>query len=697
MEIKTVTDSIFRIFLSPSNSPLNRYGFITEPEGQADVKVKRKGESISLKTKKAVLVSEKNRIEIKDIKKNKVVLHGEISVTDKEKIITIDTSKREKFFGLGDQTRERIEHSGSSADMWVKNVVSYMPIPFLMSSRGYGIFVNTTYRHYWDIGKKYSDKLRIIIPEGNLDIYFFVGNDLKEILELYTTITGRPCLPPEWSFGLWFICRMQADVFEVMSDALNFRDRKIPCDVIGLEPGWMEKFYDYSTEKTWHPERFPIPSYAPNGPHTFISALKRMGYKLELWLCNDYDLSYEAERRIGNDITKKEEKNVFYEDDKEKDVHFTEPVKMDKITKPDQPWFEHLKKFIEQGVDFFKQDGALQVCEHPDRKWANGMDDKEMHNLYPLLYSQQMYEGFKEYTGRRPCCFTPCGWAGLQRYTGTWTGDTGGGPKTLVACLNLALSGHSLVTCDMEVTTEEGIHYGFLLPWAQINSWNYFRHPWLLGDRLFKILSEYAQLRSRLVPYIYTYAYLSHISGIPIMRPLVLEYPEDDKAPYILNEYFLGRELLVTAFSKDIYLPSGKWCDFWTGKIYEGPLSFSYEVPEGKGGGLFIRENSIVPLGPLRQYVEQETDEGFTLHIFIEQGNKAEFNLYKDDGITFEYQKGKFNIYKIQADYLQNGKLVIKIPDEVKIEKIYINSSQKPASVSLNEKDTSFIYRQSEI
>ncbi len=170
----------------------------------------------------------------------------------------------------------------------------------------------------------------------------------------------------------------------------------------------MEKEYDYSTEKRWHPVRFPFPSYAPNGPHTFLAALKRFGYRVELWLCNDYDLSYQAEKHR---LIREKEVSSPSEGDTEKDAHFTSPIYMDKLTKVDQPWFEHLKKFIDQGVDFFKQDGALQVCEHPDRLWGNGMKDEEMHNLYPLLYSQEMFEGFKQYTGRRPCCFTPAGWS----------------------------------------------------------------------------------------------------------------------------------------------------------------------------------------------------------------------------------------------------------------------------------------------
>lgn len=374
-----------------------------------------------------------------------------------------------------------------------------------------------------------------MVPQGTPEFYIFTGKDFKELLNLYTRVTGKPDLPPKWSFGLWFICRMYANDFEVMTD-------------------------------------------------------------------------------------------------------------------------------------------------------------DEMHNFYSLLYSRQMYEGFKKYTGKRPCCFTPSGWAGIQKYTGTWTGDIGGGPKTLVACLNLALAGHSLVTCDMEVTTKEGIHYGFLMPWVQINSWNYFRHPWLQGNELFSMIKDYAQLRSQLVPYLYTYAYYAHITGIPIMRPLVLEIPDDSAAVVNnLNEYFLGRELLVTAFTEDIYLPEGQWLDYWNGKIYDGGKKFRYNPPARRRGGLFLRENSILPLGPLRQYTEESPREGFSLEIFINPDGRAEFNLYDDDGVTFAYEKGNYRIYHFRCTYEKSG-IAVTIPEDLKVDTITLYTSENPDRFTVNGKTSVLNY-----
>jgi len=685
--------SIFRFSLfgrgqSPG-SALNRYGFLKDDWDSADAREASDGDTVTLKTQKAVFSFEKGEqttMVLRD-KEGNMVLEGKARALPEGGFVTeFGLSKNEMLFGLGDQTRERIEHRGTKANMHIVNVATYIPISFLMSTRGYGILVNTTFSHVWDMGASDKRKLALYVPDRNLDIYFFHAADLKGLLAAYTELAGRPVLPPKWSFGLWFICRQQADDFQVISDALNFRDRNIPCDVIGLEPGWMDKDYDFSVEKQWSRERFPIPTYRADN---FYNALKRLGYKLELWLCNDYDLSYEAERRLGNKPQPRvKAPGGFLEDDTEKDLHFTEPVRLDPYTKPDEPWFEHLKRFVDQGADLFKQDGSMQVCDHPDRLWGNGMADEEMHNLYPLLYSQQMYEGFKEHTGRRPCCYTPAGWAGLQRHAGTWTGDTGGGPKTLVACLNLALAGHSLVTCDMQVTTKEGIHYGFLLPWSVVVSWNYFLHPWLLGDGLYSIFCDYARLRSRLIPYLYTYAHVAHTTGLPMIRPLMLEFPHDPKAPNILTQWFLGREFMAGSFSDNVYLPEGKWYDYWTGKAYVGPKTIKYRPPDNRGGALFVRANSIVPLGPLVQYTGQKTDEGMTLQIFVECDAKAEFRLYDDDGVTFDYEDGKFSLSRIRAEFC-GGVLKIKAPKKLKVQRITARLEKKPRSVSLNGREVS--------
>jgi alpha-glucosidase (family GH31 glycosyl hydrolase) len=311
---------------------------------------------------------------------------------------------------------------------------------------------------------------------------------------------------------------------------------------------------------------------------------------------------------------------------------------MDTVTKPDEPWFEHLKKFVDQGVSAFKLDGSNQVMDHPDRKWANGMDDRQMHNLYPLIYDKQMYQGFARHTKRRPMVYSAGGWTGLQQYVATWAGDTGGGAKPLVSLLNLGMSGHANTSCDMDVFTPAGLHFGFLQPWSQSNSWNYWRHPWFQGDKLLRMFKFYARLRYRLLPYIYSAAHVAHRTGLPIVRAMPLAFPDDPKGDELLGQYLFGDSLLVAAFTDRVHLPAGRWIDYWTHEVHEGPKDLVYTPPAGRGGALFVRAGAIIPKWPLMQYVGQKSTEQLGLDIFPE--GQSDFTLYEDDGLSLDYQKG---------------------------------------------------------
>lgn len=563
----------------------------------------------------------------------------------------------EKLYGLGDVTRDRIEKRGFRTQIWVVNVQSYVPIPYVMSSRGWALFLNTTWRHAFDLGATEPDQLKFWGRRGELDLFLFTGDDYAALLDAYTNVSGKPHLLPLWGYGLTFVSNQQADAREMLDDALNFRREEIPCDLIGLEPGWMETYYDYTVEKQWHPERFYLPHWAPKGPHTFLGALDRLGFRLSLWLCCDYDLSYEAERRAGSAGFERPEARTQHPDDFEMDYHQHTPVRMDQLTRPEEPWYEHLKPFVDQGVSAFKMDGARQVNEHPDRMWGNGMDDEEMHNLYPVLLNQQMHAGFAAQTGRRPMIYSSGGYAGIQQFSATWAGDTGGGPKPLLSMVNHGLSGHSNTSCDMDVFTPAGIHFGFLQPWSQVCSWAYWRHPWLLGDELLPIFKRYARLRYRLLPYLYAMAHEAARTGMPVMRALPLIFPDDPAADALIHQYMLGDAFMVTAFTDEVHLPAGVWFDYWTGARYEGPQDLAYEVPEGVGGPLFVRANAIVPTWPVMDYVGQQavTEVGLHLYPDVAATGHHDFTLYEDDGETLAYREGAVARAPVTLDTAPEG------------------------------------------
>lgn len=576
----------------------------------------------------------------------------------------------EEFYGLGDVNREQLNRRGQSFRMWVVDVNSYAPIPFLMSGRGWAILVNSTFEHYFDVGSRNQDRLEISSRFGAPDITVFTGNSYGDLLQSYTSLTGRPQMLPRWAMGLTYVCHTMSNVNDMLNEALNFRREDMPCDVIGLEPGWMSKDYDASTQKEWHPERFPIPFYATKGPNTFFGALKRLGYKLSLWLCCDYDLTWYEEVQRGEPISTRmqvntEKTNTFYEQDTHLNVG---QERLDEVKEMEKGWFDHLKKFADQGASCFKLDGAFQVIEHPDRKWGNGMDDAEAHNLYPVLYAKQMSQGFSDFTGRRSMIYSAGGYSGVQQYAATWAGDTGGGFGPMVSLMNHGLSGHSNTSCDMDVFSAEGMHFGFLQPWAQLNNWNYFRQPWFLDDSGKETFRFYDKLRYELSPYFYTAARQAYDTGMPMMRALPLMFPGDKEAAGCLNEYMLGDQLLVGSFlsrseeetaagKRNFYLPEGQWYDWFTKERYTGGQWLNYVPPKGMGGALFVKAGSAIPTVAVGKNIGDEPWEEYRIRVWADAEGKAEGLLYDDDGVSLEYMD---NAYRKSVIHVTNGMVSVE-------------------------------------
>ena len=558
--------------------------------------------------------------------------------------LDISLDETERLFGLGDESRESIARRGTCARMDVKNVVSYGPIPFIMSSNGWGMLVNNTYAHTYDLGKTDPTKITVDSPKGTPDIYLFIpkSRSLADILELYTRVSGRAMVLPKSSYGYTFVLNEQTNAREMLWDAKMFRREDIPCDTLGLEPQWMSVCYDTSVEKKWDEDRFYLPGWLPenqSGTWTFFYNLREMGFKLSLWLCNDYDLLYEEEREAD---VRAESEGLFhysYEGASILDPHFEHPRYQDNTTVRDEAWFDHLRKFVDNGAAGFKLDGAFQVNDHPDRIWGGKYFDDEVHNVYPVLYVKQMQNGFNKHTdGRRAFVYTACVYAGSQRYAASWAGDTGGGYDTVIAMLNYGLSGHVNVSCDMEVTCREGIHYGFLSPYTQQLGWRNWQQPWFLREELEDMIRDYAKLRSSLFPYIYSMAHKANRTGMPIARALSLVYPDHPEYDYVTNTYMLGDSLLVAVFDMNVTLPEGTWYDYFTGEKYEGGRVIEYTIPEGKGGALFVRAGGIIPMGAVAECVERIPTDHYDIAVY--PGADSSVTLVEDDGYTFDYENG---------------------------------------------------------
>jgi alpha-glucosidase (family GH31 glycosyl hydrolase) len=656
LRVLPVSAHVFRVRLRPDGQfpepGLVRYGVIradtpdvpvtvTEPEGAVCIDTGQASLTVSRTDGRMTLRDAAERVLVEDAAPPQAETGGGFRA---ELLLGED----ERLYGLGDEARDRLNKRGHETPMVLRNVVSYAPIPFLMSTGGWAIFVNSTWFHHVDAGATDPDRLVISSRRGELDCYLIAGQDLPELLDHYTQITGRPTLLPLWGYGLTWVCDERgARARDVLYEANRFRTEGIPLDAIGLEPGWMQTRYDFSVDKEWNEETFHQPVWKPHqDPGGFVGALSNMGFKLSLWLCCDYDLSeYEESLLRGESASDRTDPGREallaadrYDEDVIRDPHFI-PKHQDTITKSGEAWFEHLKKFVDNGAAAFKMDGANQVCFHPDRKWRNGMEDEEMHNLYPVLLAKQMSQGFAEHTGRRAMIYTAGGYAGIQQYAATWAGDTGGGDKPLTCILNHGLSGHSNTSCDMEVWHLRGIHFGFLQPWSQILCWHQYNQPWFLPPAVYAAFKFYARLRYRLLPYLYSAAHVAARTGMPMMRAMPLVAPDDPKSDELLGQYMLGEWLLTCAFTDTIHLPAGRWIDYWTGEAHEGPRELACEPPAGRGGPLFVKAGAIIPTWPAIDYVGQIPIETVGLEVFPH--GASEFTLYEDNGITLAYLDGE--------------------------------------------------------
>lgn len=654
-ELRAIEKGVLRVRVSAdgeyTESLLSRYNILRESGEDAEASFDGK----TLKSGAASLSADGGRLVLGGTKENAVFTFDGFEGKPYKNngfTLSVSLSEGERLFGLGDESRKSIARRGTVARLDMRNIASYGPMPFIMSSNGWGLLLNCTYASTFDCGAADSDRLVIAAHKGMIDFYLFVPESgaLRDILELQGKVAGNPILLPKFAYGYTFVLNEQTNAREMLYDCLNFRREDISCDMVGLEPQWMTNHYDRSINKKWSEDRFYTPGWMPegySGEDTFFYTLREMGFKFSLWLCQDYDLLFEEERQCG-ERAKELGKEYTFEGASILDPHLACPQYMDGLTVRDVPWFDHLKKFCDNGASAFKLDGAFQTNDHPDRLWGGKYFDDEVHNVYPVLYVKQMQEGFTNHTGRRAVIYTPCLYAGSQRYAASWAGDTGGGFDTVVAMLNYGLSGHSNVTCDMEVTTKEGIHYGFLSPWTQQLGWRNWQQPWFLRDELSECVRYYSHLRNSLFPYIYSMAHIASEKALPVTRALSLMYPDHPEYDYVANSYMFGDSFLVAVFDMKLTLPEGKWIDYFTGDIYEGGQVIDYKIPDGRGGAMMVKAGSVFCTMDYQKYIEQAIPDNY--HINVYPGGDCEFTLYEDDGYTYDYREGKMATTRIAVE-----------------------------------------------
>ncbi|PYN53293.1 MAG: alpha-xylosidase [Candidatus Rokuibacteriota bacterium] len=556
---------------------------------------------------------------------------------------TLLLDPEDHFYGSGERFT-RLDLVGRTVRIWNRNSygarseLAYKNLPLVVGSRGYGIFVDVPTAVTFHLGSASNRAYTVEAAGEELDYYLIAGTP-KEIVSAYTELTGRPAVPPEWAFGLWAsTCFVQFTTASVLEIARRLRAEGIPCDVFHLDSFWQRALMWCDFE--WDSARIPDPKH-------LLAELHREGFHNCLWI-NPYVSLQSALYREGAThgyFLRRPDGTVYHpvvwSQRTERGmglcaiVDFTNPAAA--------AWYRgKLEAQLALGADSFKPDFAEEIPD--DAVFANGLTGAEMHNPYPLLYQKEVFDATRAHASR-VVAWSRSAAPGVQRYPGHWSGD----PEctfldlanTLRGGLAAAMSGLAYWSHDI------GGFWGDPSPdlfvrWAQAGFLSGLsryhgataREPWRFGDEALRIFRLYARLRSRLVPYLVAYGWQASKDGVPLMRPMVMEFP-DDPAGYAFDlQYCLGRELLVSPVVRadgwvTTYLPRGRWTDWWSGALHEGPTTLQRRVPLHELP-LYVRDDSLVILGPERSHVGERPADPLTIEAFVT--TEAAFALRGDGG-----------------------------------------------------------------
>ena len=529
----------------------------------------------------------------------------------------MDLDLGEKVYGLGERFTPFVKN-GQVVDMWNEDggtcsEISYKNIPFYMTNKGYGVLVNTSGKVSYEICSEVVTRVQFSVPGEKLDFMVVGGGDGKTVLQNYTALTGRPALPPAWTFGLWLTTSFTTSYDEktVTSFVDGMAERRIPLHVFHFDCYWMKEneWCNFDWDKAMFDD---VPG--------MLSRMKNdKKLKICVWI-NSY---------IG-------QKSPLFKEAAEKGYLLKRPngdvwqwdlwqagMGLVDFTNPDAwKWYQDkLRALLDMGVDCFKTDFGERIPT--DVAYYDGSDPELMHNYYTYLYNKCVFELLEEYKGKNQAClFARSATVGGQKFPVHWGGDCSSNylsmSESLRAGLSLCLSGFGFWSpADVYMRWAA---FGLLSTHSRLHGSNSYRVPWLFGDQAVDVVRKFTNLKCTLMPYLFSSAVYTHETGIPTMRAMVLEFPEDIPCSDLDRQYMLGESLLVApVFTEsgdvDYYLPEGTWTNFLSNKVVEGG-KWQHEVHDFMSLPLRARENSIIAVGADDQNVEYEFGRDLTLHVF---------------------------------------------------------------------------------
>lgn len=516
----------------------------------------------------------------------------------------------EDIYGLGERFTPLIKNGQTvicrNEDGGTSTPQSYKNIPFYVSSRGYGVFVAHPEQVDFEVGTEQVNKVQFSVAGGVLDYYLFDGPTMKDVLVKYTDLTGKPALPPKWSFGLWLTTSFTTNYDEatVMSFIDGMLERGIPLRAFHFDCYWMKGFH--WTDFVWDPDTFP-------DPVGMIRRIHDKGINVCVWI-NPYigqESRLFAEGMDNGFLVKRADGSVWQWDMWQSGMALVD------FTNPDaRKWYQgYLEQMIDQGVDAFKTDFGERIPTE-DVVYYDGSDPERMHNYYTSLYNQTVFEVLERRKGEgEAVLFARSATAGGQRFPIHWGGDCFSDypsmEQSLRGGLSLQMSGFGYWAHDIggfEDTSTPDVYkrwaaFGLMSSHSRLHGSSSYRVPWLYDDEAVDVVRFFTKLKYSLMPYLWEMAKYTHDTGIPMMRAMVLEFPDDPTCKYLDRQYMLGDSLLVAPiFNEDgmaeYYLPRGRWTNIITDQVYQSTGEWITEHHGYLSMPVLAREGAVIRTCP---------------------------------------------------------------------------------------------------
>jgi alpha-glucosidase len=687
LEVTVVRDSVIRFRYSTTGKFENDFSYgitvhasrgysfldVTEDENHYIITTSKlicKVERLSLQ------VSLYDALDLKIINQDEIGFHWEESYEYGGDIVKMSKAcqKAESFYGLGDKPVDvnlkgkRFENWATDSYAFGKNTDPiYKAIPFytaIQENKSYGIFFDNTFKTHFDFAHERRNVTSFWAQGGEMNYYFIYGPEMNDVVKNYTDLTGKPhALPPLWALG-FHQCKWsyypESNVKEITK---TFRDLQIPCDAIYLDIDYMDGFRCF----TWDKNHFPDPKrmvkeLEDDGFKTVV--IIDPGIKIDL----EYDVFKEA---LDKDYFCKRADGPYM-----KGKVWPGECYFPDYTKPEvREWWAGLfKELIEDiGVKGVWNDmNEPAVMDVPNKSFpddvrhdydGNPCSHRKAHNIYGTQMARATYHGLKKYAyPKRPFVITRSAYSGAQRYTSTWMGDNVATWEHLAIANNqaqrMAMSGFSFAGSDIGGFAEQPQGELFAR-WIQLGVFHAFcrvhssgdhgaQEPWVFGEEITDIVRKFVELRYQLLPYLYT-AFWKYINdGTPILKSLVLYDQEDPHTHYRSDEFIYGEQILIcpilepNAKGRRMYVPRGKWYNFWTNEVVEGGKEMWVDA-EIDSMPIFIKEGAVLPKYPVQQYVGEKKFNEVTLDVYYKEG-KEKSQLYDDAHDGYDYKKGRFSL-----------------------------------------------------